>query len=71
MSQLHAVVNMLGPLLVYILKNKIKTLFGSLKMLNFFFIPSIRQLKSFVHKFWLKFTIFYIFQQINKIYLLE
>ena len=39
MSQLHAVVNMLGPLLVYTLKNKMKTFFGSLKMLIFFFYP--------------------------------
>ena len=57
MSQLHAVVNMLGPLLAYILKKQKKTFFGSLKML-IFLIPSIRLLKSLVHKFWLKFTIF-------------
>ena len=42
MSHLHAVVNMLGPLLAYILKNKVKTLFGSLKMLNFLSHPSAR-----------------------------
>lgn len=37
MSQLHAVVNMLGPLLAYTLKNKMKTFFGSFKMLIFFY----------------------------------
>ena len=41
MSQLHAVVNMLGPLLVYTLKNKMKTFFESLKMLIFFFFYPI------------------------------